>query len=760
VRTAIFSTFPPRACGIGTFSFDLRAALLEVPGVDDVSSIVVVDQPSSPQWPELLATVSQGVRGDYVRAARLLGRLDIDVVLLQHEYGIFGGADSEYVLSFARELAQPLVVTLHTVLSQPSPHQLQVLAALCEEAERVIVMTDTARRLLAQVGACPVHKIRVVPHGAPVVLARRREEHAAGRRPLYVAPVPGGYERMQSRFLLSSFGLISAGKGLETAIEALPLIVERHPEVLYLIAGRTHPEVARREGEQYRLLLERRVVDLGLGDHVEFDDRFLPIDELADLLAATDVFITPYRNREQIASGALTFALAAGCAAISTPYRYAEDILASGAGRMVPFGDSDALAEAVCEFVEQPEALATARAEARRIGLGLAWPSVAEATAAVLREVATLAPRRTPMPVVELELRDARTDHILTLVDDVAIVQHARGVIPNRETGYCVDDVARLTVVALELGRRTGDQGWTAILYRALAFLYAATDDGGRGGMRNFMSYERRWLDEPHVGDHVGRSVWALGEVLSTAWVPAVVGPTRSLLSGLVASLRGDVSLRTAGYAILGLARLDPDRLDPEAQLLLKRLVEQLAAAYGRNASKEWRWFEDALSYDNARLAHALIVGGAALGREDCVSIGLQSLGWLGDECGLADGTLRLPGHHGRRRDEPAPGAGDEQPLCASALVEAELAAFAVTGEPEHGERAQRAFDWFLGRNRLGRPLYDFATGGCCDGLGERDLNANEGAESTLAFHRAELVLDAAGLPVVLRRRAASASAA
>lgn len=759
MRTAIFSTYPPRACGIGTFSFDVRATLAEVGGIDDVSSVVVVDEPSSPQRPEVLATVSQGVRGDYVRAARLLGRLDIDVVLLQHEYGIFGGADGEYVLSFAQELAQPLVVTLHTVLSQPAPHQLRVLTELCEQAERVIVMTETARRLLVAAGACQAAKIRVVPHGAPVELGRRKEEQAAGRRPLYVTPVPGGYERMQSRFLLSTFGLISPGKGLETAIAALPSIVERHPEVLYLIAGRTHPQVARREGEQYRLMLERRIVDLDLGDHVEFDDRFLSVDELADLLAATDVFVTPYRNREQIASGALTFAIAAGCAAISTPYWYAEDMLASGAGCLVPFEDPEALADAVCEFVEEPGALESAQAEARRIGVGLAWPSVARATASVLREAAGVAPRRTPIPVVELELTDVRRDHLLTLVDDVGIVQHAHGVIPNRESGYCVDDVARLTVVALELAHRYGEQPWSIILYRSLAFLHAATDQDG-GGMRNFMSYERRWLDEPHLGDHVGRSIWALGEVLSTAWAPAVVGPARSLLTALVASLRGDVSLRTAAYAVLGLARLDADRLDPQARLLLERFVDQLAAAQASSASDGWRWFEDELRYDNARLSHALIVGATALGRESDVSTGLESLGWLGDECGLADDVLRLPGHLGRQRNEPAPGLGDEQPLDASAFVEAELAAFSVTGEPEHGARAQRAFDWFLGRNRLDRPLYDFATGGCSDGLGEHDLNANEGAESTLAFHRAELVLDAAGLPIVVRRRAARAKAA
>jgi glycosyltransferase involved in cell wall biosynthesis len=271
-----------------------------------------------------------------------------------------------------------------------------VLTELCDQAERVIVMTDTARRLLVEVGASAAEKIRVVPHGAPVVLGHRRQEHATGRHPLYVAPAPGGYERMQSRFLLSTFGLLSAGKGLETAIEALPLIVERHPEVLYLVAGRTHPQIARREGERYRLMLERLVVDFDLSDHVDFDDRFLSIDELADLLAATDVFLTPYRNREQISSGSLTFAIAAGCAAVSTPYRYAEDMLMSGAGQIVPFDDPRALAEAVCEFVEQPDLLATARAEARRIGSRLTWPSVASATATVLREAATHPPQRLP----------------------------------------------------------------------------------------------------------------------------------------------------------------------------------------------------------------------------------------------------------------------------------------------------------------------------------------------------------------------------
>lgn len=735
MRTAIVSTYPPRACGIGTFAADVRSTLLGVNSVERVDFVAIVNEPSRPQRRGLLSTIGQAVRGDYVRTARMLSRLDIDAVLLQHEYGIFGGLDGEYVLSFAKELAQPLVVTLHTVLSEPTPHQLTVLSELCERAELVIVMTDTAERLLVECGACAEEKIRVVPHGAPARLTARASLNAA-------AP------RARGRVTLSTFGLISPGKGLETAIEALPAIVERHPEVVYVIAGRTHPDVAHREGERYRLMLERRILELDLGEHVEFDDRFLSIDELSDLLADTDVFVTPYRSREQIASGALTFAIAAGCAVVSTPYWYAQDMLASGAGRLVPFDDAAALADAVCDYLDHPEALAAARAEARRIGASLAWPAVAEATAAVLHEAHELAPVRRPAGVADLQLTNLRIDHLRTLIDDVGIVQHANGVIPNRDTGYCVDDVARLAVVSLALARRGDEQAWTSTLCRALAFLQAAEGDGG---MRNFMSYDRRWLDEPHMGDHVGRSVWALGDILATAWIPAVVEPTRNLLDRIVGGLDREVYLRTAAYSVLGLSRLDADRLNRPSRRLLERFVEQLANAYERNSSDDWKWFESKLSYDNARLSQALISGGSALGRDDLVEAGLESLRWFGDECGLAQGTLHLPGHHGRREGEAAPGLGDEQPIDAAALVEAELAAYSITRKPEHGIRARRSFEWFLGRNRLDRPLYDFATGGCSDGLGTEDLNANEGAESTLAFHRAALLLDEAGVSTSVR---------
>jgi glycosyltransferase involved in cell wall biosynthesis len=751
LRAAIVSTFPPRACGIGTFAADVRAALIGLDEIDSVAKVVVVDDPSRPQRSGVVATISQAARGDYVRAARILGRHDVDVVLLEHEYGIFGGKDGEYILSLAEELTQPLVVTLHTVLSEPTVRQARILGSLCAHAALIIVMTETALRLLVDSGTCPEEKVRVVAHGAPTLLIQRARAAAID------VPTSTREERLQGHFVLSSFGLLSPGKGLEHVLEALPAIIDEHPETVYVIAGRTHPGVAQREGERYRLSLQQRVAELGLTKHVEFDDRFLTIEEISHLLAVTSVFVTPYLDREQTSSGALTFGIAAGCAVVSTPYRYAEDLLSTGAGALVPFADPAALAVAINRLIADPELLQAARAEARHIGERLSWPSVAQATAEVLRDAVETAPRREAIVSLEPQPASVRTDHLRTMVDDAGIVQHAHGAIPNRRSGYCVDDVARLGVVALELARRSDEQFWTSVVYRSLAFLHDATDE--RPGMRNFMSYERRWLDEPHVGDHVGRAVWALGEILSTAWVPALVGPTQRLLDTVIGGLTGPTALRTDAYVVLGLAKLDHDRLDGPARDLLERCLDRLVNAFEAKASEGWLWFEHALAYDNARLPQALIVGGTALGRPDDVATGLESLLWLGDESGLGSGMLRLTGHLGRKRGTVSPTSGDEQPLEAAAFVEAELAAFDVTGEPEHGARAQLAFDWFLGRNHLSRPLYDFATGGCSDGLGDDDVNRNEGAESTLAFHRAALLLDAAALTSAARRPVTSAAA-
>lgn len=386
MRVAIVSTYQPRHCGIAVFSGDLRAALLEADSslAVDIVSITRGGNPHS-HPPEVVTTIRQDVASDYRAAAAALGRADVDVVLVEHEYGIFGGNDGRFVLELANHLTMPIVVTLHTVLANPPAGRAKTLRALCQRAALIMVFTETARRMVAEQGLADLERVRVVPHGAPDELTQAAWADGVDED---IASSSLQLPSLAGRTVLSTFGLISDSKGLELAIRALPAIMTSHPEVLYLIAGQTHPEVIDREGESYRLGLQRLVHDLDLCDHVWFIDRFLSINELAMLLARTDLYLTPYRSRDQIVSGALTFAVAAGCPVVSTPYFYAEDLLSSGAGRLVPSGDSSKLAAAVLDLLGSPAKMKAARAEARRVGADLTWSSVGKTTLELLSEVA------------------------------------------------------------------------------------------------------------------------------------------------------------------------------------------------------------------------------------------------------------------------------------------------------------------------------------------------------------------------------------
>jgi hypothetical protein len=548
--------------------------------------------------------------------------------------------------------------------------------------------------------------------------------------------------------VLSTFGLIAPSKGIELAIEALTKIVPRHPDVLYLIAGRTHPEVAKEDGEQYRLSLARLVRDRGLEDHVRFLDRFLSTVELSELLGATDIYLTPYRSRDQIVSGALTFAVVAGCPVVSTPYLYAEDLLSTGAGILVPFDDPAAFGEAVLSFLDDPDRRAAAAAEARRIGSTLTWPAVGNTTLQVLRDTvrhaqkATARRRAAPVPAPAV-----RTGHLLTLTDDVGIVQHADGVVPLRSTGYCVDDAARLVIVALGLDRDRSDPHITRLVTLGLSLLRHAWD-GPDAGMHNLMSFQRQWIDTPSIGDHVGRTIWALGEVIAAHPPRAVAVPSLRQLEAMLPTMQAHpLSPRCTAFTVLGLTRLTPRTMTPAAQQVLETLAAQLFNAHLGTASPEWCWFEDQLTYDNARLSQALIAAGHRLDNPAWLSTGLASLDWYGTQCGIDTPVIQLVGNRWRHRRNPDPKQeGDEQPLDAAALVEAYIEARKATGDPAYGVSAVHAFEWFLGRNRLGTPIYDFATGGCHDGLGRTGINGNEGAESTLAYYQALTAVESADL--------------
>ncbi|MEP7055239.1 MAG: glycosyltransferase family 4 protein, partial [Actinomycetota bacterium] len=641
MRAAVISTYPPRPCGIATFSRDLRVALqAAAPGLDvDIVSIVrnVLQHDDA----EVAARIRQDVRADYPAAARALAARGSDVVVIEHEYGIFGGEEGSYVVSLADELRQPVVVTLHTVLSQPSVRQAETLRALCERATLVTVFTETARRMVIAAHLAPPERVRVIPHGGPSALLPGNNPHrpqAGGAALSVVPPAPRpGLRKLDGRRVLSTFGLISPGKGIEVAIKALPAIVAKHPDVLYLVAGQTHPEVVNHEGERYRLSLERLVADLGVSDHVHFLDKFLSVEELADLLGRTDIYVTPYLSREQIVSGALTFAVVAGCPVVSTPYYYAEDLLGSGAGVLVPFNDEAALADAVIGLFDDPERLAEVRRTSTEVGSMLSWPAVGVQMAEVLREAIELGAVPTDELAAAVSSPDIRPDHLLTLVDDVGIIQHADGVWPHRESGYCVDDVARLVLVAGGLLRTTGDPVYRRITRQALGFLRHAWDPAA-GGMHNFMSYQRAWLDGPHTGDHVGRTAWALGSVIATEAPLAVRMPAHRMLAEMLPVLELLEHPRSIAFSVIGLGRARPEVLGEPGEKLLRALADRLSSWYAACRTDDWRWFEEKLTYDNARLPQALVIAGARLRDETLVQQGREALDWYADQCALDSG--------------------------------------------------------------------------------------------------------------------------
>lgn len=729
MHIAIIGTYPPRRCGIATFTADVEMSLLEL---GESITIVAVDGAEDDEPGGAgngrrgsgAPVIVSSAPGSYENAAVWLNRSGVDVVLVQHEFGIHGGEAGANLLRLTDRLTIPYVVTLHTVLPHFSHSQATVLQELCGSAAAVTVFTGSARRLVLEQELAPARSLRVVPHGAPVELYRAVRSPETRRR----LGLP------ESGPLLSTFGLLSSGKGLELTIRAMPELVAEWPELRYVIAGRTHPGVLRHEGEKYRDGLQALARSLGVAEYVVFLDRFLAIEEIADVLAATDVFCTPYRNEDQIVSGALTFALAAGCPVVSTPYRYAADMLAGGAGIIVPPGDVEAFAAGLRTVLRDGPDRDAALAAANSLSGALSWPSVARTLERVLDEASRVRPSRVrPSPDDAGADRlttvvPART-HVRALCDDCAVLQHAALRVPRLEEGYCVDDAARLLPLAARWAREPGQgEYWNVVIVRLLAFLRSAAL-GGNGSMRNFMSWSRCWLDEPHDGDHVGRSVWGLGELIRE---DSHVEEAVDLLS--VIGPRAVTSPYSHNLAYTALGVVAADSRDPAMAENLG-VIDAALSLWRPRRDPTWRWPEEQLTYDSARLAEAMMLVGARTNNGRLIDDGLTMFHWFDELC-TVHGYYRFPGHRGLRQGGELETSGDEQPLEAVAMADAAMAAHLITGDPSAILKLERAWSWFIGNNRLGRRVGCVETGAGRDGLGEFDVNRNCGAESTISFHR------------------------
>lgn len=750
-RVAFLGNHPPRVCGLATFTGDLRAAVAGVASETTCFTLAMTDAAGPYGYPpEVWLEIPESDAGAYRRAADFLHDTNTDVLCLQHEYGIYGGKDGEFLLPLLERARLPVVTTLHTVLERPTTGQRRVMGEIVARSTRLVVMTQRSREIMANLYGVAPDRLAVVPHGIPDV-------------PLAAPARHGRALVAEGRTVLLTFGLLSPNKGIEHAIRALPEIVARRPDVLYVVLGATHPNLIRREGEAYRASLVRLAESLGVAAHVRFEDRFVDLPSLTRAVVDADIYLTPYLNEAQSVSGTLSYSFGMGKPVISTPYWHAAELLADGRGVLVPFADSGAIAESVLGLLDNPARMQAMGAAAYRLGRELIWPRVGERYLRIFREArqattaarsaqpaaAALVVRPPPVPVGERygELPPLRFDHLERLLDSTGIAQHAIHGVVDRGHGYCLDDNARGLILAALLPR-AGAAGGTALteaLFASTAAFVLHAWNGETGRFRNFMGYDRRWLEPAGSEDSHGRAVWALGCVIRRAEEPWHRGWACPLLERSIEPVQHFTAPRAVAFALLGVVDyLATQPNDRRFVALRDLLADRLLDLLRMNRLLDWRWFEDMLSYDNARLPQALIAAGRQALRADWQEEALDALKWLCAVQTTAAGNFRPIGSDGFWHRDGERADFDQQPLEAGATVGACLEAWRATRNLRWLGEARRAFGWFLGFNDLGLPVYDATTGGCQDGLLCDRVNGNQGGESTLAYFLATVELRAA----------------
>ena len=726
----VIGNYLPRRCGIATFTTDLTESISKASPETTCWAMVMNDTPEGYAYPPRVRfEINQAEPADYRLAADFLNMNQIDVVCVQHEYGIFGGRAGSYVLDLLHDLRMPVVTTLHTVLKDPESDQREVLQELAELSDRLVVMSDRASEFLRKIYGVSPQRIAKIPHGIPDV-------------PFVDSNYYKDKFAVEGHKVLLSFGLLSPGKGIESMIDALPAVVAKHPDVVYIILGATHPNIRKTSGEEYRLSLQLRAKELGVGEHIIFHNRFVELEELCEFLGAADIYVTSYLNEAQITSGTLAYALGAGKAVVSTPYWYAQEMLDDGRGRLVPFGDSEALAREISDLFDDE----TARHAMRKTGYDYCRRMVWSRVAAQYLDLFERAkrerlrrPRRTfrakTVGELGMELPEVKLDHLRRLTDDTGILQHAKFTVPDRKEGYCTDDNARGIITAMMAEQLLPlDPTLNILASRYLSFLdYAFNERTQR--FRNFMTYDRKWLEEQGSEDSHGRSVWGLGVALSLSTSEGQIALTLHLFQRALGVVESFTSPRAWAFSLVGMhAYLKRFAGDSRVKRIQETLVNRLAEMFKNSASSTWPWLEDSLHYCNAKIPHALLLSGRTTHRDDLVEVALRALDWLIKLQTSPQGHFVPIGSNGWYARGKTKARFDQQPVEAHAMIEACLEALKVTGDTRWLVSAQMCFDWFLGRNDLRLSLYDHATGGCRDGLQSEGVNQNEGAESTLAW--------------------------
>jgi glycosyltransferase involved in cell wall biosynthesis len=743
-RIAVIGNFLPRQCGIATFTTDLCSAISAEYGTARLLALPVNDTEQGYDYPARVRwSLAQDDLRSYQEAAEFLNFNNIDMVCLQHEYGIFGGPAGSYILQLLRGLKMPVVTTLHTVLREPNPDQLMVMEQIAEISDRLIVMSQLSSQFLQEIFKVPGGKIDMVPHGVPDL-------------PFLDPNFYKDRFDVEGKAVLLTFGLLSPNKGIENVIQALPQILSKHKNVAYIVAGATHPHVLRRAGEQYRHFLQTLAKEVGVESNVIFHNRFVNPDEMVEFIGAADIYITPYRHEAQVVSGTLAYALGAGKAIISTPYWHAIELLDDRRGALVPFQDPDAIARKTVELLDTPAIRHAMRKRAYLFAREMVWKRVAQG---YMESFVHVRSDRMETPQVRFPARLAQKTlnqlpelslkHFNRLTDDTGMLQHAIFTIPNYAEGYTTDDNARALVFMIlleQLGKGEYPELARDRSFRYLAFLqHAFNPENGR--FRNFLAYDRRWNEAEGSEDSHGRALWGLGTVLGRSKDEGLRCAAGRLFETSLPAVVELKSPRAWAYALLGIQEyLDSYAGDRDAQKIRSVLSKRLLEMYESIRTSDWKWFENILAYGNARLPQAMLLVGSACSDDRMISAGLEALDWLTETQRCATNGHFVPiGSQGFYRQDGEKARFDQQPLEAAGAVSACLQAWRITGNSRWRSAAWSAFNWFIGDNDLQVPLYDSATGGCRDGLHPDRANENQGAESTLSFLMA--LLEMSSLP-------------
>jgi len=736
MKIAYISSYPPRECGIATFNHNLlRAIGFNKNAVSEESFVVAMNDADSIdeyEYPkEVKYVIRQENQKDYIRAADYINTSLADACILEHEYGIYGGESGVYILPLIARLQKPLITIFHTILKDPNHMQLTVLREIAKYSSRVVVMSHRAVGFLTSIYGIPYHKIQLIEHGVPDLEPKENN------------PVKNSIA-FKGKKVLFTFGLISRNKGLETVIEALPAIVEKNPDVMYVILGTTHPGVIRNSGEEYRDSLKRLAKNLNVEDNLTFINKFVSEEELHDYLTACDMYITPYLNEAQITSGTLSYAVGAGAAVVSTPYWHAQELLSDQRGKLFDFKKSAELAEIVNELFADESKLKELKANAFEYGLHLRWPSTGDVFVDVLNEAIDkyLSEKETGgKPIIDPDIMPAfNLAHIQRLTDDTGIVQNAKYGIPNLKEGYCVDDNARALILTILAYQQNKSKVALDLLPIYLSYIQYMQCDNGN--FRNFLSFRREYLDEVGTEDSFGRTIWSLGYLINNAPNNSYREFAKELFLRSVPHFKDLKHLRGLGNTIIGLTHfIKAHPNDEHIKDQLDKLAEPLKAAYRKNKQGHWHWFEEKMTYDNAILPLALMSYYEISKDQEAYDIAFESMEYLTQKT-LIGGYLNPVGNDGWLfRDGGDMAIYDQQAIETMAMVLMYFKAYEITHDKTYIKQMYVSYQWFLGENILRIPLFDHETKGCADGLQTYGINRNQGAESTLAYWISHLVV-------------------